>query len=440
MPAPQRSAWVRHHQQNTGGGVRLFHIQLACACMLLLFLVGLGMRARLLHDWASHGFADEDEYSSSEHFLSLIGLGPAPSGSTKALTLANLSLRLTMGPSGQPSPAEVPEPVPGELRSLPSPTLPPPKGQSKKGKPHEAYIFDLKSDRFAQELEAAVNEPPGKLPRLNATVQQPLGEYDPEHSPLCAAFRQPGVRKVAVVGNGPLNDAQRKEIDSFDVVVRFNLMNNWRRFKEKLTIWVIRFSTEARMKYWGLTNLSAVDARNVVGLLKALWLVGGRQKDADELLWKVPGVVNAGAVLVPQEPFAAAYSQEMGIKDGAPSTGFVGIRGVLHCTPEDTPIHIFGFNWHNSTWRGHKMDAEKAFVDWAVGEGRLVVHPTTCYGVRECGGNSTFDQSCHWGTDGRYVCLRGTPRRWVDLTDTLAPGRFQEFMGQVSSPDIDKQH
>lgn len=59
-------------------------------------------------------------------------------------------------------------------------------------------------------------------------------------------------------------------------------------------------------------------------LLQALWLVGGRQKDADELLWRVPGVQNAGAVLVPQEPFAASYSQEMGIKDGAPSTGFVG--------------------------------------------------------------------------------------------------------------------
>ena len=53
-----------------------------------------------------------------------------------------------------------------------------------------------------------------------------------------------------------------------------------------------------------------------------------------------------------------------------------------------------------------QMDAEKAYVDWAVGEGRLVVHATVCYGVRECGGNSTFDQSCHWGTDGRYVCLR----------------------------------
>lgn len=65
-----------------------------------------------------------------------------------------------------------------------------------------------------------MQEPPGKLPRLNATVQQPLGEYDLERSPLCTAFRQPGVARVAIVGNGPLNEAQRKEIDSFDVVVR----------------------------------------------------------------------------------------------------------------------------------------------------------------------------------------------------------------------------
>lgn len=65
---------VSHAQQGTGGGVRLFHIQLACACMLLLFLLGLGMRARLLHEWASHGFADEEEYSRSEQLLSLIGL------------------------------------------------------------------------------------------------------------------------------------------------------------------------------------------------------------------------------------------------------------------------------------------------------------------------------------------------------------------------------
>lgn len=34
---------------------------------------------------------------------------------------------------------------------------------------------------------------------------------------------------------------------------------------------------------------------------------------------------------------------------------FAGIRAVLHCTSDDVPIHLFGFNWHNSTWRGHKV-------------------------------------------------------------------------------------
>ena len=63
-------------------------------------------------------------------------------------------------------------------------------------------------------------EPPGKVPRIDATVGEPLGAHDPKHSPLCRAFQAPGVRSVAVVGNGPLNDAQRKEIDTFDVVVR----------------------------------------------------------------------------------------------------------------------------------------------------------------------------------------------------------------------------
>lgn len=55
---------------------------------------------------------------------------------------------------------------------------------------------------------------------------------------------------------------------------------------------------------------------------------------------------------------------------------------------------------------GTQMEAEKAFVEWLAKEGRVVVHETTCYGVRECGGSSTFDASCHWNSSGRYVCLR----------------------------------
>ena len=61
-------------QQSNGGGVKLGHIQLACACMLLVFLLGLGMRARILHNWASYSSTDDRERSSGERLLSLIGL------------------------------------------------------------------------------------------------------------------------------------------------------------------------------------------------------------------------------------------------------------------------------------------------------------------------------------------------------------------------------
>ncbi len=45
---------------------------------------------------------------------------------------------------------------------------------------------------------------------------------------------------------------------------RFNLMKNWRRFEEHADIWMIRFSTEATLRYWGITNLKAEDAARIV--------------------------------------------------------------------------------------------------------------------------------------------------------------------------------
>lgn len=64
-----------------------------------------------------------------------------------------------------------------------------------------------------------MQDPPGVVPRLNASVEMPLGPSDMDRSPLCTAFRSP--RTVALVGNGPLDQAQRSEIDSCDVVVRW---------------------------------------------------------------------------------------------------------------------------------------------------------------------------------------------------------------------------
>jgi len=94
---------------------------------------------------------------------------------------------------------------------------------------------------------------------------------------------------------------------------------------------------------------------------------------------------------------------------------------VLHCAPPGAVVHLFGMNWHEKTWRGHKMGAERAH--WAPLEaaGRLVVHGTPCHGMRECG-QGDLDQSCHWEA-GRYLCIAGSPRRWTDFTGLLAEAR-----------------
>ncbi|CAL8471675.1 g11217 [Coccomyxa elongata] len=435
MPTPTRNAWFRHHQQSRTGTFRLVHFQVLGALVLALAIFSLlahmrpyqmafegdtSERARPERTWAPF---------NGDHLLSLFGMAqpaidePLLGSEGSRITMqqhTNVSVKL----------AAAYEKGSGEAASAQSTGQLPAEGWRANSTKKE----ELGADAVADELQRLLQEARGMVPRLNASVGQPFGPHDLEQSPLCSAFRAPGTKTVAIVGNGPLDHAQRRDIDACDVVVRFNLMNNWRRFKERVDIWVFRYSTEASLGYWGITNMLAHEATNVVQLMKAVWLVGGRQKDADGLVKKVPAIAQAHPVLIPQEPLAVAYSRQMNVTNGYPSTGFVGLLGALSCTTEDTMLHLFGFNWHNSTWKGHKMEAEKAFVEWLAKEGRVVVHETTCYGVRECGGSSTFDASCHWNSSGRYVCLRGKPRKWTDLTDTLGSGRLEEFKGQAQSP------
>lgn len=52
--------------------------------------------------------------------------------------------------------------------------------------------------------------------------------------------------------------------------------------------------------------------------------------------------------------------------------------------------------------------------------GRVVVHATPCNAMRECG-SEALDQSCHWASDGRYMCLRSAPFSCSPLTPVNGP-------------------
>jgi hypothetical protein len=59
---------------------------------------------------------------------------------------------------------------------------------------------------------------------LRPTPEAPFGPEAEGTNPLCAPFRMQMPRTVAVVGNGPLTEPQRREIEACDVVVRYTFL------------------------------------------------------------------------------------------------------------------------------------------------------------------------------------------------------------------------
>ena len=52
-----------------------------------------------------------------------------------------------------------------------------------------------------------------------------------------------------------------------------------------------------------------------------------------------------------------------------------------------------------------QMDVERRALQEVEKAGKVVIHPTACKGMRECG-TIDFDNSCHWSPDRRYLCLK----------------------------------
>ncbi|KAK9788855.1 hypothetical protein WJX73_009926 [Symbiochloris irregularis] len=269
----------------------------------------------------------------------------------------------------------------------------------------------------------------GRCTRLEGSMLTPLGP-SPPFNPLCQAVTRSNASSIAIVGNGPLSQKDRDDIQRCDVIVRFNLMNNWVRYKERVDVWVMRFSSEALHRYWGLTNFHLPDANRAIDMVQAVWLVGGVQQDADYLIDRYASLDKKGTVLLNHMPLAVQYARCMQEPTAAPSTGFVAILAALHCSQSSAQVHIFGMNWSGKMWHGHKGNAERDFVAAMEQLHRMTVHPTACQGMRECGG-AEIDLSCHWGNHGAYMCLLpqegGTGRVWTDMTHRVPQNRIKEL-------------
>jgi hypothetical protein len=188
--------------------------------------------------------------------------------------------------------------------------------------------------------------------------------------------------RVAIVGNGPIAEGRAAEIDSSDLVVRFNeslnpldrtgtktdllfLANSGKHMQARLTdpaymaFAVVQNAPKIILPYHPTIIARYHPKPNMISRLM------GRRAD-----WTAPAIDYFGragkeiAVLPPQ--FYEECCEELRINAAErhrvfPSTGFIGIRYVLKVVnAEPSAITLFGFTWEG--WKRHAWDAEREWI------------------------------------------------------------------------------
>jgi hypothetical protein len=152
----------------------------------------------------------------------------------------------------------------------------------------------------------------------------------------CFSFKQMG--KVCVVGNGPLSDAQRKDIRSECTrVYRFNDLKNFRE-GDPIDVHVCR-EWEGSRNYAGM-NMSRADKLLLVGKHAAQDATPGADYVATNGLRALP-------------VFDACGRNNLANRN--PSTGTI-ILSKLQQDPAVSKIDVYGMNWAFSKEQGHARD------------------------------------------------------------------------------------
>ncbi|CAL8464602.1 g4137 [Coccomyxa elongata] len=98
----------------------------------------------------------------------------------------------------------------------------------------------------------------------------------------CHAFGACNTTDVALVGNGPLTEEQQRELSSgvFQVVIRLNFMNN-RAAGEQVDVWVMRNADDARLHFWGISQMERDSTLEAIAATKSLWFLGDINSEID---------------------------------------------------------------------------------------------------------------------------------------------------------------
>jgi hypothetical protein len=190
----------------------------------------------------------------------------------------------------------------------------------------------------------------------------------PSASRVNGDYTTPEAGRIAVVGNGPLSTYVRGKIRTFDVVARFNKMDNFEP-GEPVTLLYLRFNEDA-MAFYGL-EMALQFCAPTVALVYERKHAESAKRAGNLLIDRMVLDVYEEFEGIPYPGDHLPYPPYSNKERRVPSTGFFGLHHVMKIYRSAT-VHLFGFTWHG--WKWHDWDYEKRQIMHYAKEGRVVVH------------------------------------------------------------------
>lgn len=192
---------------------------------------------------------------------------------------------------------------------------------------------------------------------------------------ICKHIASP---RVAVVGNGPISEEQRKDINTADTVVRFNRLGATMKSDDSLDVWFTR-QNNAKITKWSKEEGNKTLIKSALLRTKLFIRIEAHAVEYQG----ITNTITIPEVEMEYVPFRTRIRRAMQKKSyKAPSTGLMGLLTVLGCYPGS--VDVYGFNWSNENHAGHFIDVEEEIARRLEALGKLVIHPTPCDGYREC--------------------------------------------------------
>lgn len=198
---------------------------------------------------------------------------------------------------------------------------------------------------------------------------------------------------IAIVGNGPLTEANIGLIRTFGHVVRFNLTPNIHAASEaQTTDLFLSVSSKQIGRYLSQGDYasdpafqsaqkiiapyspeiiqSCMKRPNILSRLK------GRRSDWTPVCREITRKFGKEFEIISSEDYhkSCALLNIRGTwRDSIPSSGFLAVQRELARKADRKPIHVFGFGFRG--WKRHHWEGEKQQLQQAAKAGLLVIHP-----------------------------------------------------------------